>query len=74
MKDEPDIRIRLNGYASAKTDSASQARRRSLFRALAVRKYLMSKGIRSTRIDIHALGNKSQSKDPDRVDVVIRRS
>jgi outer membrane protein OmpA-like peptidoglycan-associated protein len=74
MKDDPRIRVRLNGYASAKIDSPSQARRKSLFRALAIRKYLMSKGIRSTRIDIHALGNKSEGDNPNRVDVVIRKS
>ena len=74
MKGNPGIRIRLNGYASAKIDSPSQARRKSLFRALAIRKYLMSKGIRSTRIDIHALGNKSEDENPNRVDVVIRKS
>jgi outer membrane protein OmpA-like peptidoglycan-associated protein len=74
MKDDPNIRIRLKGYASAKIDSPSQARRKSLFRALAIRKYLMSKGIRSTRIDIHALGNKSEDRNPNRVDVIIQKS
>ena len=74
MKGDPSIRIRLKGYASAKIDSPSQARRKSLFRALAIRKYLMSKGIRSTRIDIHALGNKSEDRNPNRVDVVVQKS
>lgn len=74
MKDESDIRVRLNGYASATSDSPSQARRISLFRALSVRTYMMKNGIRSTRIDIHALGNKSDQGDRDKVDVIIRNS
>lgn len=74
MKNDSDIRVRLNGYASTADDSPSQARRISLFRALAVRTYMMQNGIRSTRIDIHALGDKSEQGDQNRVDVVIRGS
>ncbi|MDJ0686398.1 MAG: OmpA family protein [Alphaproteobacteria bacterium] len=65
------LRIQLMGYAQSPGDSASQSRRTSLFRALAVRTYLIKKGVRSTRMDVRALGAKSDDGDPNRVDVVI---
>jgi outer membrane protein OmpA-like peptidoglycan-associated protein len=40
----------------------------SLTRALAVRAYLMDKGIADTRIDVRALG-VAASGPPDRVDI-----
>lgn len=46
----------------------------SLFRALSVRTYLMKKGIRSTRIDVRALGKKDDGAPADRVDVIIPKS
>jgi len=72
MNQDPNIRVRLNGYASASSDSPSQARRISLFRALSVRTYMMKNGIRSTRIDIHALGNTGEPGGQNEVDVIIR--
>jgi outer membrane protein OmpA-like peptidoglycan-associated protein len=42
-----------------------------LSRALAIRSYLIGKGVRSTRIDVRALGNKIPSGKPDRVDLKI---
>jgi outer membrane protein OmpA-like peptidoglycan-associated protein len=52
-------------------DDASQARRLSLSRALAVRSYLIDKGIRSTRIDVRAMGATESGGAPDRVDLVL---
>ena len=43
----------------------------SLSRALAVRSYLIEQGIRSTRIDVRALGLAGDSGPLDRVDVVL---
>ena len=65
----PNLRMQLLAYAGEPNLSASQARRLSLSRALAVRSYLISKGIRSTRIDVRALGNKVPSGTPNRVDL-----
>ncbi len=63
-------RVQLEAYAKGTKDTASQARRLSLSRALAVRSYLIDQGVRSTRMDVRALGNKPS--DPpaplDRVD------
>ncbi len=76
LKNNKDLRIQLWGYAKIADGSLSQARRLSLFRAFSVRRYLMKKGIRSTRIDIRALGNKSDSGKfsngyANRVDVIF---
>ncbi|MCK6452226.1 MAG: OmpA family protein, partial [Alphaproteobacteria bacterium] len=71
MNRDADMRIQLLAFAGAKEDTASQARRLSLFRALAVRSFLIEHGIRSTRMDVRALGNKVDDEPSDRVDVVI---
>ncbi len=65
------LRLQLLAYADGATTSGSQARRLSLSRALAVRSYLIEKGIRSTRIDVRALGNQVKGSPADRVDVII---
>ena len=69
LTEAPNLRMQLLAYAGEPNLSASQARRLSLSRALAVRSYLISKGIRSTRIDVRALGNKVPSGTPNRVDL-----
>jgi len=74
MGSDSDIRVQLHGYANGPGESPSQARRMSLFRALSVRTYLMKKGIRSTRIDVRALGKKDDGGIADRVDVVTPKS
>jgi outer membrane protein OmpA-like peptidoglycan-associated protein len=73
LKKDSALRIQLLGYAGSTQDSASKARRTSLFRALSVRTYLMKQGIRSTRMDVRALGNMAEGGVPDRVDAVIRK-
>ena len=72
MKRDQSIRLQLLGFAGV-ADSASQARRVSLFRALSVRTYLMKKGIHSTRMDVRALGNKKDGAAPDRVDIQVKK-
>ena len=74
MKKDDNIRIQLMGYASNGDGSASQARRSSLFRALAVRTHLMKLGIRSTRMDVRALGQTDvEGVPPDRVDILVQK-
>lgn len=71
LKDD-GLGLQLLAYADGDEASASKARRLSLSRALEVRKYLMEKGLRSTRIEVRALGNKLEgSGSPDRVDAVL---
>ncbi|MDV7341299.1 OmpA family protein [Terasakiella sp. A23] len=67
----PGDRVQLLAYAGGEDVSSSKARRLSLSRALAVRSHLRDLGIKSTRIDVRALGNKTNEEPFDRVDVQI---
>ncbi|MCH8925159.1 MAG: OmpA family protein [Proteobacteria bacterium] len=62
--------MRRSSVASRSPGSASAARRLSLSRALAVRAYLIEQGVRSTRMDVRALGDKVPDGPADRVDVL----
>ncbi len=64
------VRIQLLAYAKGTADSSSRARRLSLSRALAVRAFLIEKGVRSTRMDVRALGDKAPDGPIDRVDIM----
>jgi outer membrane protein OmpA-like peptidoglycan-associated protein len=68
---DTEARVQLKAFASADADSTSRARRTSLSRALAVRSYLIEAGIRSTRIDVRALGVARVGGAEDRVDVIV---
>ena len=65
------LRLQLKAYASGTKDNASRARRLSLSRALAVRSYLIRQGVRSTRIDVRALGNRAEGDPANRVDLFV---
>ncbi len=64
-------RLQLKAYAAGKGNDTSKARRLSLSRALAVRSFLIENGLRSTRIDVRALGIARDGGAPDRVDIVL---
>ncbi|MGE0152277.1 MAG: OmpA family protein [Reyranellaceae bacterium] len=66
-------RLQVVAYAASQGGNTSAARRLSLSRALAVRSYLIDKGIRSTRIDVRAMGapEGANSGPADRVDLVL---
>lgn len=69
MADTED-RLQIRAYAaSSGGDGGSGARRLALSRALAVRAYLIDRGIRSTRIDVRALGTPTDGSPADRVEV-----
>jgi outer membrane protein OmpA-like peptidoglycan-associated protein len=70
MSADDNLRLQLLAYASGTADEASRARRMSLSRALAVRSYLIKAGVRSTRMDVRALGNNVQGSPADRVDII----
>lgn len=63
-------RLQLKAYADGTGKGTSKARRLSLSRALAVRSFLIENGLRSTRIDVRALGIARDGGPPDRVDIV----
>jgi outer membrane protein OmpA-like peptidoglycan-associated protein len=64
-------RVRLAAFSGRKGDLSSEARRLSLARALAVRAYLVSKGVPVERVDVLAFGGPSEGIS-DRVDVLVR--
>jgi outer membrane protein OmpA-like peptidoglycan-associated protein len=73
MQGKTEFRLQLLAYAGGKDLSTSKARRMSLSRALSVRSFLIDNGIRSTQIDVRALGNKTTEKPINRVDVNLAR-
>jgi outer membrane protein OmpA-like peptidoglycan-associated protein len=66
---DEETRIEVLAYAENVPDDPSKARRMSLSRALAVRSHLIDGGVRSTRIDVRALGDEYGNGPHDRVDV-----
>ena len=68
---ETETRIQLKAFAAGSADRPSTARRLSLSRALAVRSFLIEQGLRSTRIDVRALGVPADDGPADRVDVIL---
>ena len=68
---QTNLRLHLMSYAGGKKLSSSKARRLSLSRALSVRAFLIKNGVRSTRIDVRALGNKATDEPLNRVDVMV---
>ncbi len=70
----PGLRVQVLGFATPDDEGDATARRTSLSRALAVRSYLIDAGIRSTRIDVRALGDVSDRGPVDRVEVVLSQS
>ncbi|MBI2236190.1 MAG: OmpA family protein [Magnetospirillum sp.] len=71
LEKDDGLSLQLLAYAEGDEANASKARRLSLSRALEVRKYLMELGVRSTRIEVRALGNKVEGGPADRVDAVL---
>ncbi|HEY1506707.1 MAG TPA: OmpA family protein [Stellaceae bacterium] len=66
------LRIELISHATGTADDAMEARRVSLARAIAVRGYLIDKGVRSLRINVRALGNHADSGPvTDQVDLLV---
>jgi outer membrane protein OmpA-like peptidoglycan-associated protein len=64
-------RVQLNAFAGGSDETVSAARRLSLSRALAVRAYLIERGVRSARIDVRALGAPEDNGPAERVDILL---
>ncbi len=71
LASDENQRIQLRAYASAQDGTSSMARRLALSRALEVRKFLIDNGVRSTRIDVRALGDNAETGPLDRIDIVL---
>ncbi len=65
-----DGHLLLQAYASGGPTTTSNARRLSLKRALSVRSVLIENGVRSTRINVRALGDTNEQNSTDRVDIL----
>ena len=72
MLANPELRVELISHAVGPADQAMEARRVSLARAVAVRAYLVDKGVQGVRIVVRALGNQAD-KGPidDKVDLQV---
>lgn len=64
-------RVRLAAFSGKVGGDSSEARRLSLTRALAIRTYLVSKGVPIERVDVLAFGGPPEGVS-DRVDVLVR--
>ncbi|MEQ8964292.1 MAG: OmpA family protein [Azospirillaceae bacterium] len=71
MTNQTDLRLQVRAYAAGSAESASRARRLSLDRALAVRTFLIDRGVEATRIDVRALGDTAPEPPADRVDLLV---
>ena len=74
MAADESMRIEIKCYASGTADTESKARRKSLQRCINIRQYLFKKDVRTTRMDVRALGLKSEGQPADRVDIVPANS
>jgi len=66
-------RIEIQAYAGVPSGLSSEARRLSLKRGLAVRKFLVDQGVLQSRIDVRALGGVRDNGPTERVDIVLSR-
>ncbi|MCC7425584.1 MAG: hypothetical protein IT557_01660 [Alphaproteobacteria bacterium] len=71
MPSNEAVRVQVLAYATAPGNDAARARRTSLSRATLVRSFLIEQGLRSTRIDVRALGQQGSDGPRDRVDLVV---
>lgn len=62
-------RVALKAYAGEPGDTGPAARRLSLKRVLAVREFLIGRGVSAERLDVRALGGTRDAGPPDRVDI-----
>jgi outer membrane protein OmpA-like peptidoglycan-associated protein len=65
MLADENMRIQIKCYASGTEDTESKARRKSLARCINIRQYLFKKDVRTTRMDVRALGLKSEGQPAD---------
>ncbi len=65
-------RILIQAYASPQENILNGDRRIALSRALNIRKQLIEGDIRANRIDVRAIGSKTNTQPLDRVELIIR--
>ena len=73
MNTSPGMRVQIRAYAGKNNNGQSGARRMALSRGLIVRAYLTDRGIKPTRLDIRALGSKTDKTPPDHVNIIFMK-
>jgi outer membrane protein OmpA-like peptidoglycan-associated protein len=68
LRENPTARLQVASYASGQESAGSQARMTSLYRARAVRQYLVENGVLSTRVSLCAFGANTAKLPRDRVE------
>lgn len=71
---QSQTRILLRAFGGARGDQSHEAHKLALRRGLAVRKYLMARGVPSMFIDVTAMGGATDGGPADRVDVLAGAS
>ena len=71
LKENKELRLRLESYASKQNNSLSGDRRISLSRVMALRKFLLDNAIEANRLDIRSLGAQTNTHPMDRVEIHI---
>ena len=73
MRNNPDVKVKLDGYADKQTGNADINQELSEQRVISVRQFLVSRGIDPTRISTAAHGDKVQPFSGDKNRVVTCR-
>lgn len=71
MNADTNTKLQVRAYATGEDGSKSAARSKSLTRATEIRSFLMDNGIKPTRVIVRALGQETDRKPLDRVDLIF---
>lgn|GEM_PF-2349612 len=71
FKDDPNLRLEIQAYASTEDEQAYSDVRRSLARALEVRSFLLEQNIDPSRLKITPMGQDVDNVTDDRIDLLF---
>lgn len=71
MNADENAKLQVRAFATGEDGSKSAARSKSLTRATEVRSFLMDNGIKPTRIIVRAMGQETDRKPLDRIDLIF---
>lgn len=71
LNNNPSWKLQIQAFASPDKEGTGNARKASLARGMAVRAYLMDKGVEPSRLEVRALGTASEREPKDRVDLIV---
>ena len=73
MNTDIESKLQVRAYATGDDGSKSAARSKSLTRATEVRSFLMDNGIKPTRVIVRAMGQETDRKPLDRIDLTFTK-